>query len=199
MREIFQEIKKYSLIVIAVTAILGVFLVAFPGQTIMYTSLVIGGCFILCGIVALINYGVKKDTKISLVLGTIAIIGGMIICFAYKQIVSVMVFMLGIFLLFGGLIDFFNSIDVAIRHFRSSIFTIILSVASVVIGILSIVNPFDTQNKIVQLIGAGFIVFAVLDLLTYVQVKKVAKIIKENIEDDGVNATEVDFKEVDDK
>lgn len=199
MREIFQEIKKYSLIVIAVTAILGVFLVAFPGQAIMYTSLVIGGCFILCGIVALINYGVKKDTKISLVLGTIAIIGGMIICFAYKQIVSVMVFMLGIFLLFGGLIDFFNSIDVAIRHFRSSIFTIILSVASVVIGILSIVNPFDTQNKIVQLIGAGFIVFAVLDLLTYVQVKKVAKIIKENIEDDGVNATEVDFKEVDDK
>lgn len=198
MREIFQEIKKYSLIVIAVTAVLGILLVAFPEQTITYTAVVIGGCFILCGIVALINYGVKRDTKISLVLGTIAVIGGLIICLAYRQIVSVMVFMLGIFLLVGGLLDFFNSIDVAIRHFHSSIFTIILSVASIVIGILSIVNPFDTQNKIVQLIGAGFIVFAVLDLVTYVQVKKVAKIIKDNLEDDGVDAKEVDFKEIDD-
>lgn len=197
MRTAFQEIKKYSLITIVVTAILGVLLIAFPTQTISYTSIVIGGCFILCGVIALINYGVKKDSKLTLTLGIIAVVAGLIICIAYRQIVSVMIFVLGIMLLVGGLVDFFNSIDVAIRHFRSSAVSIILSVASIVIGILSIVNPFDTQNKIVQLIGAGLIVFSVLEAVTYIQVKKVSKIIKEKVEDDGVNATEVDFEELD--
>lgn len=197
MRTAFQEIKKYSLITIVVTAILGVLLIAFPTQTISYTSIVIGGCFILCGVIALINYGIKKDSKLTLTLGIIAAVAGLIICIAYRQIVSVMIFVLGIMLLVGGLVDFFNSIDVAIRHFRSSAVSIILSVASIVIGILSIVNPFDTQNKIVQLIGAGLIVFSVLEAVTYIQVKKVAKIIKEKAEDDGVNATEVEFEELD--
>lgn len=197
MRKAFSEAKKYSIISIIVTAVLGVLLIAFPEKTISYTSIVIGGCFILCGVIALVNYGIKKDTKFLLVLGIIAIVAGIIICIAYQMIVSVIIFMLGILLLVGGLIDFINSIDVAIRRFRSSAASIILSVASIVIGILSIVNPFDTQNKIIQLIGAGFIVFAVLEIITYVQVKKVTKIIKEQSENDGTGAIEVDFEELD--
>lgn len=200
MRRIFQELKKYSLIVIIVTAVLGVLLIAFPDKMIAYTSIVIGGCFIACGAAALINYAVKKNSKFPLVLGIIAVISGLIICMAYKQIVSVIIFFLGIFLLVGGIVDFANSIDVAVRRFRSWIFTIILSVASIALGILSIVNPFDTQNTIVQLIGGGLVLFAVLDLVTYLQVKKVADDISKRINssEEGYNATEVDYKEVDD-
>lgn len=200
MRRFFQEIKKYSLIVIIVTAVLGVLLIAFPDKMIAYTSIVIGGCFMVCGAAALINYAVKKISKFPLVLGIIAVVSGLIICMAYKQIVSVIIFFLGIFLLVGGIVDFVNSIDVAIRRFRSWIFTIILSVASIALGILSIVNPFDTQNTIVQLIGGGLILFAVLDLVTYLQVKKVADDIGKRLNgsDNQYDATEVDYKEVDD-
>lgn len=199
MRAFFQELKKYSLITIIVTAVLGVLLIARPNEMIAYTSLIIGAAVILSGVFAIISYLVKKDTKLPLVMGVIAVISGIIICCAYRQIVSVMIFILGIILLVGGILDLVNSIDVARRHYRSWLFTVILSVASIVLGIISIVNPFEAQSKIVQLIGAGFIIFAVLELVTYIQVKVIAKKIDEaqQLQQDGVKAVEVDCEEVD--
>ena len=200
MTGFFKELKKYSIITIIVTAVLGVLLISKPDQMIAYTSLIIGVSVILSGVVALINYVVKKDSKLPLVMGIIAVISGVIICCAYRQIVSVMIFFMGIILLVGGILDLVNSIDVAKRHYRSWIFTVILSIASIVLGILSIVNPFDTQSKIVQLIGGGFLIFAVLELSAYIQVQIIAKKAAEaeQILQDGVKATEVDFEEVDD-
>lgn len=200
MTGFFKELKKYSIITIIVTAVLGVLLISKPEQMIAYTSLIIGVAVILSGVVALINYVVKKDSKLPLVMGIIAVISGVIICCAYRQIVSVMIFFMGIILLVGGILDLVNSIDVAKRHYRSWIFTVILSIASIVLGILSIVNPFDTQSKIVQLIGGGFLIFAVLELSAYIQVQIIAKKAAEaeQILQDGVKATEVDFEEVDD-
>lgn len=200
MRGIFQEIKKYSIIVIVVTAVLGILLMAFPDKMIAYTSIVIGGCFIICGLSALINYAIKQDSKFTLVLGIIAVISGIIICAAYRQIVSVIIFFIGIFLLVGGIVDLINSVDVAFRHFRSWIFTTVLSIASIVLGILSIVNPFNAQNKIVQLIGVGLVLFAVLDLVTFIQIKKVAKEFNKKLDskENEYNATEVDYREADD-
>jgi len=199
MRAFFQELKKYSLITIIVTAVLGVFLIAKPNEMIAYTSLIIGAAVILSGVFAIISYLVKKDTKLPLVMGVIAVISGIIICCAYRQIVSVMIFILGIILLVGGILDLVNSIDVARRHYRSWLFTVILSAASIVLGIISIVNPFEAQSKIVQLIGAGFIIFAVLELVTYIQVKVIAKKINEaqQLQQDGVKAVEVDFEDAD--
>ena len=167
---------------------------------IAYTSLIIGSAIILSGVFALVNYLMKKDSKLPLVMGIIAVISGIIICCAYRQIVSVIIFFMGIILLVGGILDLVNSIYVAKRHFHSWFFTVILSVASIVLGILSIVNPFDTQSKIVQLIGGGFVVFAILELATYIQVQIIAKKAAETeqILQDGVKATEVDFEEVDD-
>ncbi len=200
MTDFFKELKKYSIITIIVTAVLGVLLIAKPDQMIAYTSLIIGSGIILSGAVSLINYFVKKTSKLPLVMGIIALIAGVIICCAYRQIVSVMIFFMGIILLVGGVTDLVNSIDVARRHYHSWIFTVVLSIASIVLGILSIVNPFDTQSKIVQLIGGGFIVFAVLEFVTYIQVQIIAKKAAETeqILQDGVKATEVDFEEVDD-
>lgn len=200
MTKFFKELKKYSIITIIVTAVLGVLLIAKPDEMIAYTSLIIGIAVILSGVAALINYFVKKDAKLPLVMGIIAVISGVIICCAYRQIVSVMIFFMGIILLVGGVLDLVNSIDVAKRHYRSWIFTVILSIASIVLGILSIINPFDTQSKIVQLIGGGFVIFAVLELAAYIQVQIIAKKAAEaeQLLQDGVKATEVDFEEVDD-
>lgn len=198
MRKVFEKIKKYSIITMVVTAALGGMLIAYPEKTIEYTAVVLGGCFILCGIVALINYGVKDKSSLTLTLAIIAIAAGIIVCVAYRQIVSIIIFMLGLMLLIGGIVDLGNSIDAAVKHFRSSIVSIILAAASIIIGIISIVNPFETHNTIVQLIGGGLIVFSVLEIITYIQVKKIAKAVSDSVQADLPNVTEVDYKEVDD-
>ena len=200
MRKILTEIKKYSLIVIVITGVLGGLLVAFPDKMLAYTALFIGGAFAACGVFAILNYLSDKKSKLTLTLGIIAAFSGIVICLAYRQIMSVIVFFLGIFLLIGGIVDLVNSFYIAASRHRSWILTVILSIASIVLGIVSITNPFDTQNKIVQFIGAGLIVFAVLDLIAFIQVKKVAEEVSQRISDtkDEYGATEVECREVDD-
>ena len=200
MRKILTEIKKYSLIVIVITGVLGGLLVAFPDKMLAYTALFIGGAFAACGVFAILNYLSDKKSKLTLTLGIIAAFSGIVICLAYRQIMSVIVFFLGIFLLIGGIVDLVNSFYIAASRHRSWILTVILSIASIVLGIVSITNPFDTQNKIVQFIGAGLIVFAVLDLIAFIQVKKVAEEVSQRISDtkDEYGATEVQYREVDD-
>ncbi len=200
MRKILTEIKKYSLIVIVITGVLGGLLVAFPDKMLAYTALFIGGAFAACGVFAILNYLSEKKSKLTLTLGIIAAFSGIVICLAYRQIMSVIVFFLGIFLLIGGIVDLVNSFYIAASRHRSWILTVILSIASIVLGIVSITNPFDTQNKIVQFIGAGLIVFAVLDLIAFIQVKKVAEEVSQRISDtkDEYGATEVEYREVDD-
>ena len=200
MRKILTEIKKYSLIVIVITGVLGGLLVAFPDKMLAYTALFIGGAFAACGVFAILNYLSDKKSKLTLTLGIIAAFSGIVICLAYRQIMSVIVFFLGIFILIGGIVDLVNSFYIAASRHRSWILTVILSIASIVLGIVSITNPFDTQNKIVQFIGAGLIVFAVLDLIAFIQVKKVAEEVSQRISDtkDEYGATEVEYREVDD-
>ena len=196
MRKILVEIKKYSLIVIIVCAVFGVLLIAFPDKMLEYASLVLGGMFIACGVFAIINYVIKRRFAFTLTLGIIAVISGLIICLAYRQIISVIVFLMGVFLLAGGIINLVNSFYAP--HLR--IVTTVLSIASVVLGIISISNPFSAQNTLVRFLGIGLLVFAVLDLMAYIQIHEIAKEIKDRLSQnrDGDGAVEVEYREVDD-
>lgn len=200
MKKILTEIKKYSLIGAIVLAVLGVLLIAAPGKMLRYTAFIIGGVCIACGVYAIISYIVNKASSFVLTLGIISTITGIVICAAYRQIVSIIIFILGIILLAGGVVDLVNSVYVAVSRRRSWILTVILSVASIVLGIISITNPFDTQEKIVQFVGAGLVVFAVVDIIAYIQVMAISKEVQSKISrsDSENSAVEVDYEEVDD-
>lgn len=200
MKKLLAEIKKYSLIGAIVLAVLGVLLIAAPGKMLRYTAFIIGGVCIACGVYAIISYIVNKASSFVLTLGIISTITGIVICAAYRQIVSIIIFILGIILLAGGVVDLVNSVYVAVSRRRSWILTVILSVASIVLGIISITNPFDTQEKIVQFVGAGLVVFAVVDIIAYIQVMAISKEVQSKISrsDSENSAVEVDYEEVDD-
>lgn len=200
MRRILTEIKKYSIIVIIVSAVLGALLIAFPDRMLAYTSLFLGGAFIACGVFAIINYLIKRRYVFTLTLGIISAVSGLIICLAYRQIISVIVFLMGIFLLVGGLVNLVNAFYVASAMPRSWIVTTVLSVASVALGIVSMTNPFHAQNTLVQFLGIGLLVFAALDLIAYFQVREIASKVKSRIQDqrDYDGTIEVDYREADD-
>lgn len=199
MKKFLNGLQKYSFIIISITAILGALLLAFPGKMLAYTAFFIGAAFIICGCLAIVNYISENKSKFTLVLGVTAAVIGVIVCFAYKQIISVIVFILGAFLLVGGIVNLVNSFYIAISRHRSWILTVALSIASIVLGVLSIRNPFGTQEKLVQLIGAGLIAFAVLDTVAYVSLRKafIEADIRITNENAAQNATEVEFTEVD--
>ncbi|MCH5317702.1 MAG: DUF308 domain-containing protein [Eubacterium sp.] len=198
MKNFLNGLQKYSLIVIAITLILGSLLLAFPDKMLAYTAFFIGAGFIIGGVLAIINYISENKSKFTLVLGVATIVIGVIICIFYRQIISVILFVLGAFLLVGGIVNLVNSFYIAISRRRSWILTVILSIASIVLGVVSITNPFGTQEAIVQFIGAGLVAFSVLSTIAYIQLKRAfieadKRITNENA---AQSAHEVDFTEV---
>ena len=193
MKKVITEVKKYSIILIIVSAVLGALLIAFPDKMIQYTALFIGGAFVACGVYAILSYIINKKYVFTLTLGIISAVAGVVVCCAYRQIITVIIFLLGLYLLVGGL---FNLVDAfwILKALPKSWFVTML------LGIVCLTNPFGAQSTLVRFIGIGLLVFAVTDLIAYLQVKEIANEVKNQINDadaaDG--SVEVEYREVDD-
>ena len=193
MLDFLKGLKRFSIATIIVSAIMGVLFIAFPSKCIQYISLVVGVSLIVTGIISVVSYIVERDTKLPLVLGTISLICGIIVCVKYRAIISIIVVILGIFSLTSGIVDMATSIRSIMLFRKSGWFTMLLSVITIIFGIVAITKSAQLTDGIVRFIGAALIVYAVLDLVTYIQVNSKVKQVKDavdSISDIEVEATE---------
>lgn len=193
MLDFLKGLKRFSIATIIVSAIMGVLFIAFPSKCIQYISLVVGVSLIVTGIISVVSYIVERDTKLPLVLGTISLICGIIVCAKYRAIISIIVVILGIFILTSGIVDMATSIRSIMLFRKSGWFTMLLSVITIVFGIVAITKSAQLTDGIVRFIGAALIVYSVLDLVTYIQVNSKVKQVKDavdSISDIEVEATE---------
>lgn len=193
MLDFLKGLKRFSIATIIVSAIMGVLFIAFPSKCIQYISLVVGISLIVTGIISVVSYIVERDTKLPLVLGTISLISGIIVCAKYRAIISIIVVILGIFILTSGIVDMATSIRSIMIFRKSGWFTMLLSVITIIFGIVAITKSAQLTDGIVRFIGAALIVYAVLDLVTYIQVNSKVKQVKDavdSISDIEVEATE---------
>jgi uncharacterized membrane protein HdeD (DUF308 family) len=68
-----------------------------------------------------------------------------------------------------------------------------MAVAIIVLGVVITVNPFSSVVLVTRLLGVGLLVYAIVDLIAFFQVKKVAKL--KTVVDDEV--VEVDISQED--
>ena len=156
--------------------------IAFPDKCIQYISLFVGAALIVIGAVAVVTYLLDRNTILPLVLGIIVLVTGIVICAKYRQIISIIVVIFGIFILISGLVDFVASFkSIAILRL-SGWFTLVLSVITIIFGIVAITKSAALTDSIVRFIGAALIIYAVLDLVSFIQVNAMAKKIKQKID-----------------
>ena len=197
MREFFGKIKNLSIITIISSAVMGIVLLARPGETLYVVSMICGITMIALGVGALISYFVKDRNMLLIILAVISVIMGIIICVKYKSIVSILLFLFGLFILISGIVDLITSIDVKRYGFGDWIVSFLMSLVTAVLGLLIVVNPFSSSLAVIRLLGISLLVYAVLDLIAFIQVKKVAKAVKEAVINIEPSQIEADAKEID--
>lgn len=180
-----NQVKRFSLISIVLSAVIGILFVAVPDKCIKYMSLVIGISLIVMGIAGIAGYFLNKSSAFTLALGIIILIVGIIVCAKYKAIISLIVIIFGIFILATGLFNFAASIKIIASSLVSGWITLALSIATSVFGIIAITKSSQLTETVVQFIGISLIVYAVLDIISYIQVRKLGKSIKSAIDSDG--------------
>lgn len=188
--EFLKRIKKFSLATIAVSAVAGLLFLIFPAQCIKYISLALGISLIAIGIIAVVGYFADRSSAFSLALGIIVLITGIVVCAKYKAIISLIVVIFGIFILITGLVDFATSIKAIVTLGISGWFTLVLSAITSVFGIIAITKSTELTETIVQFIGASLLIYAVLDLISFFQVKSIANRIKQATESSDVIETD---------
>ena len=197
MREFFGKIKNLSIITIIASAVMGIVLLARPGETLYVVSMICGITMIALGVGALISYLVKDRNILLIILAVISVIMGIIVCVKYKSILSILLFLFGLFILISGIVDLITSIDVKRYGFGDWIVSFLMSLVTAVLGLLIVVNPFSSSLAVIRLLGISLLVYAVLDLNSFIKVKKVAKAVKEAVINIEPSQIEADAKEID--
>lgn len=194
-----QEVKKLSLATIIVSAVLGILFIAFPSQSIKYLSLIVGIGLIAIGIAAVVSYCIDKRAKFTLVLGVIVLICGIVICAKYREIINLIVMIFGIFILASGIVDLITGLKAAVISRAAGITTVVLSVISIIFGIVAITKSAALTDGIIQFIGVALIVYAVVDAVTYFEVKNLFGSVKKAVDDVGDIETDATIVEENDE
>lgn len=197
--KILQEVKKLSLATIIVSAVLGILFIVFPSRSIKYLSLIVGIGLIAIGIAAVVSYCIDKRAKFTLVLGVIVLICGIVICAKYREIINLIVMIFGIFILASGIVDLVTGLKAAVISRAAGITTVVLSVISIIFGIVAITKSAALTDGIIQFIGVALIVYAVVDAVTYFEVKNLFGSVKKAVDDVGDIETDATIVEESDE
>lgn len=193
MNDFLLKIKNLSLITIIASVIIGIVLLIRPDEALQFVSLVCGITILLLGVGCWITFFAKNNSVFMAIMGTLALIVGIVVCVKYKSIISILLFIFGIFLIISGVIDFISAIDAKRNDMTSWVVSLIMSLVIIVAGIVVTVNPFSSIVFVTRLLGGALIVYAVMDLICFIQIRKIAKLT--TVDDPGVD--EVDITEND--
>jgi uncharacterized membrane protein HdeD (DUF308 family) len=176
MKQFFIKAKNLSLITIITGLVTGLVLLIKPEQTVQFVSILCGVTIILLGVGAWVSYLTRFKSIILTILGTLAIIGGIVLCVNYKSIISIVLMLFGIFVIVSGVTDFICSIEAKRAGLKSWGFELLIALVTIALGAIAVINPFDSVLALTQLLGVSLIVYAVMDLICFVQLKRIVKI-----------------------
>lgn len=193
------QVKKISIASIIIAIALGLLFIIFPEQIITYFSLAIGISLILIGIAGIIGFFLDKSSGFTLALGIISATVGIVVCVKYHAIISIIVILFGVFILASGIFNLFTAIKIIASSLIFGWVTLVLSIITSVFGVIAITKSGDLTIAIVRFIGVALLIYAVLDLISFFQVRKLVKNVKYQVEATGDIETEGTVVEEKDK
>ena len=157
----------------------GVLLIAFDQLALRITAYVLSGVMILCGVWSVFTYirsePVKRITEARLATGLILLVAGVLLAFNPDYLKDSLSFIWGLALLFGGFLKIQYAFDEKSVHVNRWWIMLILSAFSLIIGVLSLLNPDFLGESRYLVIGILLVLEAVLDITVYFLLKHALK------------------------
>ncbi len=180
--KILEQIKKLSLATVIIGFISGILFISYPAQCIKYISIAVGFAFIGLAIAGIVNYIFDRASTFSLITGIILGIIGIIICIRYKQVISFIVIVIGIFIISAGITNLVTGLKVIRNSIIFGWITLLMSIVTIVFGVIAVLNASALTETLVRIIGIGLIIYSVLDLIAFFEVRSIAKEVKQTVD-----------------
>lgn len=179
LKEKLKDLRSGSVLPALFCIVYGIVLIIWPDISSNFICYAIGAAIMLVGIIFVIRY-LKKDLvrdfyRKDLVIGLIAISLGLVALMRVEMIKGLIPTILGIAVLFSGIVKLQNAIDMFRMKYAYWYFILILSLLNMGFGILLIVEPLWIVDIVFILIGCGLLYSGLSDLLTLYFVSKTIK------------------------
>ncbi len=179
MKDFLKKSGWTNVLLSAVFAIIGIFMIINTDSAIKVISYILGGCFIAIGVIKIINYFISKGNSDfynnDLLYGIITIIIGLITIFYISLIESIFRIMIGIWIIYSGLLRL--SLSLKLHNAKINIWStsLILSVIMIIGGLYMIFN----NGALISAIGIIMLMYSIIDLIeSVIFVKYVDKVLQ---------------------
>ncbi len=157
----------------------GVLLIAFDQLAMRITAYVLAGVMVICSVWSIITYirsePVVRITQARLATGLILLVAGIMLAFNPDYLKESLTFIWGLAALFGGFLKIQYAFDEKSVCVRRWWIMLIFAVFSIIIGILSLLNPVFLGESRNLVIGIFLVVEAVLDITVFFLLKHALK------------------------
>ena len=183
-----KKINKFvdlSIIASIIFTIIGLCLIIFPDVSLNIMSYVIGGLFLIFGIYLFtINYNSLILTDM-IFFGVMMVLLGVILIVYPKLIAQLIPIVLGIWFITDSIVKIRISLSLKDYDDTPWVLTLILSIISMLCGVVFILHPLASSEVITTFIGALIMIYALSDIIDMFMFKKhindVIKSFKKNI------------------
>lgn len=199
MLNFFKKIKFTSIIFNVLCVIFGISLIFFPETTKFTIILLFGLGLVLCGIIEIVNYFIYGYEQLGFWIGCIDILFGIIIAISSNVLtnISVFAFVIGSLFIFASLNKMQKSFNYRRLGAKNWWFDTIFAFIILILGILVIANPFESERIFNIFLGIAIIFNSVMEIFTSIKVTNRLKKNKHNIKDLVKKETVIDLDEDD--
>lgn len=179
MNNIRTKIIKSSLFSSIGLVILGGMLIFQSEFAIISISYIIGAILVAIGTLALIDFvkGLNQNNKneLDIVYGIVTIIMGIIVIGNPQEIASIIPFVVGIIVIISSATKLQYSLD--LKKSNSNLWkpTMIISIFTMLCGVLLVFNPFKGAEIFTKIIGSLILIYAILDIISTLSINKTIK------------------------
>ena len=151
----------------------GLVMVLKPGLTLEVLARAVGILLIITGLIFILAFMLRRGGQIigyDLILGIVITALGIFVCIQTAFVVGILPSIFGICIAISGLLKLQRGFDVKRMGLDSWGYIIIMSLISILLGTIVILNPFGAANWLMRLIGACFVYCGISDFITAVYV-----------------------------
>ena len=169
MKDYIKKYEKNSLIGSILMLILALILIIRPIEFMEVVIWIFGTILIINGIIHIISYfRTDKEMRImslELLEGIMETLSGILILLSTKSLIAVFPILLGVWVVIKNIIGLQISINLKDIPQSGWLWLVILSILSIILGIIIIFNPFSTIITITSLVGVLFAITEIVNII----------------------------------
>ena len=200
MDKLMKKFFRSSLVSSIMLFILGLLIIFESEVTIIAISYLVGSILVGLGAFAIIqfikNIEISGKNDLDILYGVVTIILGLLIVKNPKSIASVLPIIIGVAIVINSSTKLQYAFELKKENNQQWKATMIISIISVICGVVLLFNPFKGAVIITQTIGFFIVIYAILDIVSTTIIKKNVKYIHEAIDNGNDEATVVEEKEL---